>query len=66
MLDTIILELPINPANITDFKQFRTTQEIMQNCQSGYSKWVNNPTKEDWETGVYKPRLTIIKRGFIF
>lgn len=67
MLDTIILELPIDPvATVIDFKQFGTTKEIMQNRQSGYRKWVNNPTKEDWKAGVYKPRLTIIKRSFIF
>lgn len=67
MLDTIILELPINPVvGVLDFKQFGTTKEAMQNRQSGYHKWVNNPTKEDWKAGVYKPRLTIIKRGFIF
>ncbi len=66
MLDTIILELEIDPANITDFKKFRTTKEIMQNSQSGYDKWINNPTKEDKKAGVYKPRLTIIKRGIRF
>jgi len=64
MLDTIILELPIDPiANVIDFNQFGTTKEAMQKCTLGFHQWKNNPTSADWKAGIYKPRLTVNKRG---
>lgn len=63
MLDTIILQIEIGKYYITDYAKFRTTKERMLNTTAPFFKWVNNPTKEDKEKGIYKPRLTIIKRG---
>ena len=63
MLDTVILEPKIDIACITDFSKFRTTKETIMRCFSGFTQWKNNPSKEDWNTGIYKPRLTLNKRG---
>jgi len=63
MLDTVILQIPINYSAIIDHSQFTpSTKGIVDNSASFY-KYTNNPTKIDRESGVYKPRLTIIKRG---
>ena len=63
MLDTVILQIPINYSAIIDHSQFTpSTKGIVDNSASFY-KYTNNPTKIDTESGVYKPRLTIIKRG---
>ena len=63
MLDTVILELKIDIACITDFSKFGTTKETIINCPSYFAKWVNNPLKRDWDAGIYKPRLTLNKRA---
>ena len=63
MLDTVILEPQIDIDYITNFSKFGTTKEAIMKCSSGFAKWVNNPTKEDWNAGIYKPRLTLTKRG---
>jgi len=63
MLDTVILQIPINYSAIIDHSQFTpSTRGIVDNPASFY-KYTNNPKKADRESGVYKPRLTIIKRG---
>lgn len=63
MLDTVILQIPINYSAIIDHSQFTpSTRGIVDNPASFY-KYTNNPTKTDRESGVYKPRLTVIKRG---
>jgi len=49
--------------SITDHEKFKpSTKGILEN-QQGFTKYVNNPTKEDKKNGVYKPKLTMIKRG---
>jgi len=63
MLDTVILQIPTDYSAITDHEKFHpSTKGIFGNPQ-GFFKYVNNPTKTDKEKGIYKPRLTIIKRG---
>lgn len=63
MLDTIILQILINYSSIINHEKFGpSTKKILDN-QQGFSKYINNPTKIDKEKGIYKPRLTIIKRG---
>ena len=63
MLDTVILQIPINYSAIIDHSQFTpSTRGIIDNPAS-FFKYTNNPKKADRESGVYKPRLTIIKRG---
>ncbi len=63
MLDTVILQIPIEYSAIIDHSQFTpSTKGIVDNTASFY-KYTNNPTNTDRASGIYKPRLTIIKRG---
>ena len=63
MLDTIILQIPINYSAIIDHSQSHpSTVNVLRN-QKEFRKYINNPTKEDKEKWRYMPRLTIIKRG---
>jgi len=63
MLDTVILQIPINYSAIIDHSQFTpSTKGIVDNPASFY-KYTNNPTNRDRASGIYKPRLTIIKRA---
>ncbi len=63
MLDTVILQIPIGYPAIIDHSQFTpSTKGILDNPASFY-KYTNNPKKADRESGIYKPRLTVIKRG---
>jgi len=64
MLDTIILEIGINDCCEIDFTRFRTTREKVFNGPQVFDKWVNNPTREDKLNGAYKPKMTLIKRGY--
>ena len=63
MLDTVILQIPINYSAIIDHSQFTPSTKSIVNNPASFFKYTNNPTKTDRESGVYKPRLTIIKRG---
>ncbi|MFH1564328.1 MAG: hypothetical protein ABIC82_00560, partial [bacterium] len=63
MLDTIILTIPKQCYSITDYKKFHTTKEAMEYFGVGYACFKNNPTKEDKDIGIYKPCLTIFRRG---
>lgn len=63
MLDTIILQIPIDYSAIIDHSQFIPPTRGILNNPNGFCKYVNNPTSKDKEMGIYKPRLTIIKRG---
>ena len=65
MLDTVILEIENATSFIVDYSKFKTTKEKISNPMSFY-KWPNNPTTEDKKRGIYKPRLTLIKRGHKF
>ena len=63
MLDTIILQLKRNEYSIIDYGRFGTTKEIVENSFGAFKKWFNNPNTKDKKDGIYKPRLTLIKRG---
>jgi hypothetical protein len=63
MLDTLILQIEKDKYHITDYNFFNTTKEQMINSYSPYKKWINNSTASDKNNKIYKPRLTIIKRG---
>jgi len=63
MLDTVILQIPIEYSAIIDHSQFTPSTRGIVNNPASFFKYTNNPKKADRESGVYKPRLTIIKRG---
>ncbi|MFH1745019.1 MAG: hypothetical protein ABH881_02530 [bacterium] len=63
MLDTIILKIPKNNYWITDYSKFNTTKQAMENFSVGFGSFKNNPTAEDKKRGIYKPCLTIFRRG---
>jgi hypothetical protein len=63
MLDTVILQIPIDYSAITDHSQFTPSTKGIFDNQQGFSRYVNNPTKTDRDKGIYKPKLTIMKRG---
>jgi hypothetical protein len=65
MLDTVILQLKPNEYHIEKYENFNTTKELVLNARGGFKKWVNNPTAKDKKNDIYKPRLTLIKRGLI-
>ena len=63
MLDTVILQIPIGYSAIIDHNKFHPSTRRINEDSRGFVRCVNNPTKADKEKGIYKPRLTIIKRG---
>lgn len=62
MLDTLILEIPINFLQITNPDRFKPRANILQTL-NGYIACKQNPTADDRKRGIYKPKLTIMKRG---
>lgn len=66
MFDTVILTIPKSGYWITDNSKFSLSAERMLNNPIFYYKYINNPTAEDEKKGIYKPRLTITKRGMAF
>lgn len=62
MLDTYILDIPIGSYKVSDPDKFRPSVRSLP-VFKGYAKFTNNPTSEDKNSGVYKPKLTIYKRG---
>lgn len=63
MIDTVILEIPIEYTAITDHSQFSPSTKEVLDDEQGFSKCVNNPKGADKKSGIYKPRLTVIKRA---
>lgn len=63
MLDTVILEIDLYNCSEIDFSRFGTTREDVLYRSSGFCTWVNNPTREDKINDIYKPRMTLIRRG---
>jgi len=62
MIDTIIMTLSKPSFEILDHSKFNpNTRDYMS--QLGFHKFVNNPTKKDKYNGIYKPKLTLLKRG---
>lgn len=63
MLDTVILQIDFNKFYIQKYENFGASKEQILNSKSPFKKWINNPSKKD---DIYKPRLTLIKRGIRF
>ena len=68
MLDTIVLTLPINHFQIMEHNRFNPSILGLVQApfyplgKNGFFKCHQNPTKEDAQKGIYKPRLTAIRR----
>ena len=64
MIDTIILTLKKPNFSIIEDSLFSPSTSVLnhpEQCKP-LMKFVQNPTKEDYVRGIYKPRLTIYKR----
>lgn len=66
MFDTVILTIPKGGYFITNDSKFSPSTRGMLNNPIFYYKYINNPTAEDNKKGIYKPKLTITKRGMNF
>lgn len=62
MLDTIILEFPEDKFSIIDSGKFTIAPNVLKRM-AAFAKSHNNPTAMDKAQDVYKPRLTLYKRG---
>jgi len=65
MIDTIILQLKQGQFTIMNHSKFKTSKEAMFNNKDNFCKWSNNPTVLDKKLGIYRPRATLIKRGYL-
>ena len=65
MLDTVILQLNPSQYHIQIYENFGATKEQITGARGGFRKWINNPTTQDKKNDIYKPRLTLIKRGAV-
>jgi len=63
MLDTVIITIEESRFTINDYSKFGTTKAEF-NSTRGFRRFINNPTAQDKKQGIYKPRLTLLKRGF--
>lgn len=64
MIDTIILTIKKPDFTITDPDKFSPATDILDKSElcKPLMTFIQNPTKEDYKKGVYKPRLTIYRR----
>jgi hypothetical protein len=62
MLDTVIITIEESRFFVTDYSKFGTTKNRIRSA-GAFRKFINNPTTQDKKQGIYKPRLTLIKRG---
>lgn len=62
MLDTIILTIPRGFYRIPKPYMFTPNAEIIRGPGNYLVKCVNNPTANDKRNGIYRPRLTLMKR----
>ena len=62
MIDTVILTVTPLDYQILLHSKFTPSSEILFRQGNYLIKCVNNPTAEDKKEGIYKPRLTLIKR----
>lgn len=60
MLDTVILTIPEKEYTITDPGRFQPNADYIRKCY--LVKGVNNPTLQEKSDGIYRPRLTIMRR----
>lgn len=66
MLDTIKLQIPRGKYEIIEHYKFHPPTIGMLYNTSPHFKYVNNPTAYDKSLKVYKPKMTIHKRGMNF
>src|SRR3989344_5244496 len=68
MIDTVVLKVPHPKFSVTRYDMFEPNASGLYRAPflsfhgQPYIKCVNNPTKDDKRIGVYRPRLTIVKR----
>lgn len=62
MIDTVILTIKQGGFKIPDLGKFKTNPDAVKNTKGLFYKWTNNPTSQDKRSGIYKPRLTLIKK----
>jgi len=62
MLDTVVLQIPPNKYKITDHNRFKPPAWGLLDPRS-FRQFFNNRTAEEKRKGIYRPRLTINKRG---
>lgn len=67
MTDTIVLTFPVNWFSIWDYSKFSPytnnklfSEEISHLKPRENKKWIQNPTKQELRSGIYKPRITLI------
>lgn len=63
MIDTIILQIPIEYSAIIEHNQFTPSAKGILDNPANFYKYTNNPKEKDRKRGIYKPKLTVIKRG---
>lgn len=63
MLDTIILQIPEENFVITNKEAFSLPFDEFKTSRRSFLKSVSVRTFKDKMTGIYKPRITLIKRG---
>ncbi len=63
MIDTVILQLNQWQFTVLDYSRFGTSKEDVFSNKS-FHKWICNPSSSDNKLGIYRPRLTLIKRGY--
>lgn len=62
MLDTVILTIPKKYFHISKPAMFMPNADVMNNTGNCLIKCVNNASASDKRNGIYRPRLTLIKR----
>lgn len=69
MIDTVVLIISETNYKILDPDRFIPSANVLNNPYSfgakAFVKCSQNPTKEDYTNGIYKPRLTVTKRAVI-
>ena len=63
MLDTVILNIPWGRFKILDDDKFRPSTKILHMVGVGYMAFYNNTTAAEKKAGIYRPNLTLYKRG---
>jgi len=65
MLDTIIVEIPINLRAVFDPAKFTPNARQLETYK-GFGRCTNNRRAEDRKKDIYRPKLTLIKRAEIY
>ena len=62
MLDTVVITIPRGFYSIMKPYMFSPNADILQRPGNYLVKCMNNPTATDKENGIYRPRMTLMKR----